>query len=187
MADEENEVTFEVLETDDVNDERPELSDEDKDSIIKKLRDENAKRRIENTTLAEKAQKFEEYERSQMTELEKAQDEAKRLRERLEPLLFEKDLDKAVKETGLDPAFADLVKGENYEELVAHATDLAKRLGNSRSSFEEDDIDDIPEARTGDFFGGNEGKEPASGSGKSHGGNFLNDIWDTPRRNSTRI
>lgn len=60
-----------------------ELSPEDMKAEIKKLREENAKRRVESKELQARAQKWDEYEQSQKTELEKAQDERLKLEQEL--------------------------------------------------------------------------------------------------------
>lgn len=66
-----------------------ELSPEAMRAEIEKLRKENAQRRVESKELKARAQKWDEYELSQKTELEKAQDTAAKLQQELESRILE--------------------------------------------------------------------------------------------------
>ncbi|QGU03107.1 hypothetical protein CKALI_11315 [Corynebacterium kalinowskii] len=57
------------------------LSAEDKDAVIEKLRKENAQRRVESKELKERAQKWDEFEESQKTELQRATEAQTKLAE----------------------------------------------------------------------------------------------------------
>lgn len=147
--------------------------EEDKDwpAIVAKLRDENAKARIKLKEFDSTKEELQEIKRGQMTELEKAQDEARELRERLKPLQFEKDLKRAVKDSGLDPDYEDLLEGDynSYDEILDKAKRLAARLPASK----KDDTDDRSDS-VADFFGGSAGKNPVV---DQSGGDFLRGMW----------
>lgn len=110
-------------------------------SEIKKLRKEAASRRVSKKTAdAETARKLEEYDawkKSQMTETQRLQAEKDELAATNRELLREKrqrDIGTAV---GLDPDFHELIKGDDEDEMKAHAKRLAAKLGTSKAPSKE--------------------------------------------------
>ena len=112
----------------------PELSAEDLLKEVAKLRKEAASRRVKNKDLDAKLSEYEEWKKSQMTEVERAKAEKAELEETVRSLQQENWRRDAAAKADLDPTWADRVQGETKEEMVADAKRLAEALsGQSKS------------------------------------------------------
>lgn len=99
---------------------------------LEKTRKEAAGRRVENAMtqeeLAEKAKQWDEYKRSQMTEIEKERAEKDKLKEQLQSLKAESLRNKLLNEFKLDAEFASLLMGDE-NQMRATAKLLAEKMG----------------------------------------------------------
>lgn len=99
---------------------------------LEKTRKEAAGRRVENAMtqeqLAEKAKQWDDYKRSQMTEMEKVAEEKEKLKEELQSLKAENLRNKLLNEFKLDAEFASLLIGDE-NQMRATAKLLAEKMG----------------------------------------------------------
>jgi tRNA/tmRNA/rRNA uracil-C5-methylase (TrmA/RlmC/RlmD family) len=121
------------------NDSQQKLSYEDLQNELKKVRAEAASRRIANRELEEKAKRWEEYEESQKTELQKLQEALAERDKALANLSLEKEKQSLIKEFGLEDDDIDLLTGADVdtnrkiaEKLKAKAEKFNKNTSSSR-------------------------------------------------------
>jgi hypothetical protein len=132
------------------------LSYDEMEAELRKVRNEAAQRRISNRELEERAQKWQEYEESQKTELQKLQDALAEREQKLSAYqLKETKLDVA-KEFGLDSEDAELLTGSDEATIRKQAEKLKARLGTVKN--------DAP--RPADLLAGNRGA-PIGGAGSN--------------------
>lgn len=93
--------------------------------VVEKLRREAASKRVKNKELEEKAKNWQDHLDSQKTELEKAQEEANRVKQEVEALRKETKVSKLVAKYGIPEEFHEFLVGESDEELEAKAKKLA--------------------------------------------------------------
>lgn len=145
---------------------------EDKDAIISKLRKENAKRRIDENANAAKLKEFEDWKKSQMTELEKAQadrDEATRERDVLKT---EKLRDKVAKKFKLDDDIVEFLGTGTEEEMEERAAKLAPKESEKDEKGKPTDAG----KDSNGLFGGDRGKHVEPKSKSSTG--WLKDMFN---------
>jgi len=121
--------------------EQPELSDEDKDEIIKNLRRENAGKRVANKSLEKELNEFREWKANQLTDLEKAnlriqelEDEKNANAAAAAELEYSKLQRKVAKATGLSLNLADRIRGDSEAEMLEDAKSLLKDAGKPSNS-----------------------------------------------------
>jgi hypothetical protein len=107
----------------------PELSAEDLLKEVAKLRKEAASRRVKNKDLDAKLSEYEEWKKSQMSDLDRAKAEKAELEQTVLELKQETWRTAAASKAGLDADWADRVQGETKEEMIADAKRLAAALG----------------------------------------------------------
>lgn len=110
------------------------LSYEDLAAEVSRLRRENASKRVKAKDLDDKLKKYSEWEKSQMSELERAKAEKADVERQLRELTNERLQATAAKKAKLDPDLADRIKGETEEEMLEDARRLAKRYPATASS-----------------------------------------------------
>lgn len=142
---------------------------EDALKVIDKLRNENASRRVsdkaKDQALADAAKKWQDYEDSQKTELQRLQEKAEQLENQLAKESHERLQMKVAAEYKLDPDLAEFVTGSDEEEMRSRAEKLAKRMTPEK----------LP---TADLKAGDRGG-PVGGARKgSAGGRFLLGLSD---------
>lgn len=91
------------------------LSYEDLQAELKRVRQEAASRRIANRELEEKAKRWEEYEESQKTELQKLQEALAQKEKDLANYALEKEKRSLIKEFELEDDDLDLLTGADVE------------------------------------------------------------------------
>lgn len=96
---------------------------------LAKVRREAAKHRTEKQAAKAIAEELQRYKDAEKTELEKVTERAQRAEEELAKHARERAARDAVKAAGLDSEWADLVRGDTEEELLASAKALAERVG----------------------------------------------------------
>ena len=104
---------------------------------LKRVRAEAASRRIANRELEEKAKRWEEYEESQKTELQKLQDTLAAKEAALKDYELEKEKRGLIKEFGLEDDDIDLLTGSDVESNRNIAEKLKaknEKIKNSSSS-----------------------------------------------------
>lgn len=94
---------------------------------VSKLRRESAKKRVAKKEVDAKLQEYETWKLSQMSELDRAKAEKAKVEETLQELLREKHQAKAAQKAGLDPDFADRIRGETEDEMLADAKALVAK------------------------------------------------------------
>lgn len=127
------EPTTEVTETETVETNKSKLEELERDdlvNIIRDLRRENAKTRTEKQATKKELEEFQAWKDSQKTELERAQEEASRLKEEKLTLLRTN----AALSFGLDEDVAEFVKGDTEDEIKASAKKLAEKLGTNEEA-----------------------------------------------------
>ena len=146
---------------DDLTDEEIAKLDERAQRAIRKGRSENAAHRAKNKQLAEKAQKYDDWENSKKDDLTKANERAEAAEKRAAEL-EERDLKRSVAAAkGLSASLADRLRGKTQEELEADADALLKEVG-SRSGGQESRSRNTDDLRSGSAGGGNfEEDDPA--------------------------
>ena len=113
----------------------PELTREELLAEVSKLRKESAGRRVAKKEVDAKLKEYEEWKLSQLSEVDRAKAETAKAEETVRVLLMEKAQRNAAKKAGLDPDYADRLRGETEEEMVADAKALvAKGFGTKTSS-----------------------------------------------------
>lgn len=101
------------------------LTPEELIAHIRELRSENAKARTEKNELKTAAERWAEYEESQKTELQKAQERAAKLESELSVAQRERLQNKVGKAAGVDPDLWDRIKGDSEDEMLEDAQKLA--------------------------------------------------------------
>lgn len=140
------EETTEVVETKKTLDQ---LSQDELIDYIKSLRKENAGHRTEKQAKAKELEEYRAWKESQKTDLEKVQDEAKRLKEENLSLLRTN----AALAFGLDEDVAEFVKGETEDEIKASAKKLAEKFGTNEEALAQV----AGKSKVTDVFAGNRG------------------------------
>ena len=123
----------ETTETDEDTVDVSTLSHEDALKALKKARNEAASRRIKNKEAEEKAAKWEEHVKSQMTELERVSAENADLKSKLATKEVETLRNKIVAEAGIDPELAVFLTGTE-KEMKAQAAKLAEKAGKANGT-----------------------------------------------------
>lgn len=108
------------------------LSPEQLKEELSKVRREAASRRIELKGFKEKAEKWEEHERSQMTEIDKLKADLADKDQKLSLYELDKLKVSVAKDVGLDAEDAELLSGSDEATLRAHAEKLKSRLGTKQ-------------------------------------------------------
>lgn len=101
------------------------LTPEELKAYVRELRSENAKTRTEKNELKTAAEKWAEFEESQKTELQKAQEKAAKLEADLTVAQRERLQNKVGREAGVDPDLWDRIKGDSEDEMLEDAQKLA--------------------------------------------------------------
>lgn len=115
-----------------------ELSQEDLLKEVAKLRKEAASRRVKNKDLDSKLKEYDDWKRSQMSEVERERAEKAELLNTVRVLREESWRRDAASKAGLDPDFADRLNGETEDELIADAKRLAAKLGKTGTRSSQD-------------------------------------------------
>jgi len=105
------------------------LSLDDAVKEIAKLRKEAARRRVSNKETTEKLAAYDEWQKSQMSEVDRLKAEKAELEATTHALRKEKWQVTAAEKAGLPAEFAEDVRGDSEEEMTAHAKRLAAKLG----------------------------------------------------------
>lgn len=131
MSEESQEDTTSTTENDGQNTAGTEsvLTLEDAIKEIGKLRKEAGSRRLKNKETLRKLDEYDEWKKSQMSEVERAKAEKAELEQTVLELRREKWQIDAAAKAGLDPDFADRIRGDSVEEMVADAKRMAAKLG----------------------------------------------------------
>lgn len=130
-----------------------ELSAEELKAELKRVRNEAASRRIELKELKTKADKWEEYQQSQKTELERLQETLAAREKALADYEFEKTKRSVAKEFELDDEDIDLLTGSDEDSIRKQAERLKARLGKAQ-----------PTSRPADLLAGSRGNPVGGGS-----------------------
>jgi DNA repair ATPase RecN len=120
----------EVPETDaDVLDEGlDDLSVDDYKKIVAKLRREAGSRRVANKENEQKLKEYEDWKKSQMSEVERVRAEKAELEQTLGKYKLLDMKGEIAQRVGLNPQDADLISGDSEDEMVRHAKSLKARL-----------------------------------------------------------
>lgn len=127
-----------------------ELTPEQLRAELTKVRKENAEKRIRNRELEEKAKKWEDYELSQKTELEKLQAELADREKKLVETAREKTINALARKYKLEDDDLEFLTGSDEAALETQAEKLAKKLGRGQEKEE-------PKRRPADLLAGNRG------------------------------
>jgi len=103
------------------------LTYEELEAEVAKTRREAARNRIGKNEEREKAEKYDELMKAQMSELDREKAEKAEIRAELAKLHLEKAQDRVAKKAGLDPDLADRIKGNTEAEMLADAKALAAK------------------------------------------------------------
>lgn len=141
------------------------LTDVQKDALIKKLRQENAAKRVKNKATETELEEFKTWKTSQMTEAERTQARAAELEKENASLKVEKLQREVARKHNLDDDLIEFLGGGDENEMNARAEKLAARGGSTDASGET--------AAQNALFGGSRGKPVAAGKT-----NFLQDLFD---------
>jgi hypothetical protein len=109
------------------------LSYEEMEAELRKVRQEAASRRITNRELEDQAKKWQEYEESQKTELQKLQEALAERDKKLSAYQLERVKVDVVKEYGLDIEDAELLTGSDEATIRKQAEKLKTRLGSRQT------------------------------------------------------
>lgn len=131
-----------------------ELTLEEAKAIISRQNRENANARIKNKDKDQKLQEYEDWKRSQMSEVERANSEKEALAKELRELRQEKLQSDAGKKARLDPDLYDRIHGETAEEMLEDAKRLAKRYPVSADTSEPQTSGDVLAGKRGGPVGG---------------------------------
>jgi len=107
------------------------LSIEDYKRIVAKLRREAGSRRLKAKEVEEKLKEYDDWKKSQMSEVDRVKAERAELETELKQYRMEKLQKSVAAKAKLDAEFADLIKGDSEEEMLAHAKTLKARLATS--------------------------------------------------------
>lgn len=118
----------EVIEPTENQGENKPLSYEELAAELAKVRKEAAAKRVKNKELDSELEQFRKWKDSQMTELERAQNEAKNLKEQRKADAIEI----AQTKFGLEAEDLEFLRGDSKEEILASAEKLASRLGRKQ-------------------------------------------------------
>lgn len=140
------------------------MSVEELKAELAKVRREAAGRRVANRELEEKAKKYDEWQREQMTEVERLKADLAQAQTTAAEAARERTARSIAREVGLDPDDADLITGKSEDEMRASAERLAARLG-ARTSGTSRPADGL--------FGGTRGRPVASHRTKDASQQFL--------------
>lgn len=141
----------EVTETETVETKKTldQLSQDELIDYIKTLRKENASHRTEKQATKKELDEFRAWKESQKSDLERAQDEAKRLKDENLSLLRVN----AALAFGLDEEIAEFVKGDTEDEIKASAQRLAEKFGTNEEALAQV----AGKSQVTDVFAGNRG------------------------------
>ena len=109
----------------------PELTQDELLKEVAKLRREAASRRVANKEKDARLKEYDDWKKSQMTEVDRAKAETAELQSTVRELLSEKNRNTAAAKAGLDLEFADRILGDTLEEMTADAKRLAASLGKT--------------------------------------------------------
>lgn len=101
---------------------------------VARLRRENANKRVRNKDLDAKLKEHDDWKKSQLSDVERANAEKAEVEKELVLLRNEKLQATAAKKAKLDPDLADRIKGDTEEEMLEDARRLAKRYPASASA-----------------------------------------------------
>lgn len=133
------------------------LTYEQMEAELARVRREAGNRRNKEKDLNDKLQKFTEWEKSQMTELERAKAEKADLEKEMRELVQEKHQSIAGAKAGLDPELYDRIRGDSAEEMLEDAKRLAGRYPSTGTA----------KSPAGDLFASERGKPVGSTSEES--------------------
>lgn len=122
------------VEGDESQDGQRTLSYEELAAEVAKLRRENGNKRVKNKELDAKLKEYDDWRKSQMSEVDRAKAEKAEVEKELHALRQEKLQSVAARKAKLDPDLADRIKGETEEEMFEDARRLAKKYPASSSS-----------------------------------------------------
>ena len=105
------------------------LTIDDYKQIVSKLRKEAGNRRVKSKEIQAQLDEYNNWKKSQMSEVERANAEKAELEAELNSYRKEKLQSKVAEKAGLDAEFTDLINGDTEEEMLAHAKRLKERLG----------------------------------------------------------
>lgn len=104
-----------------------EMSVDELKAELAKTRREAAKRRVSKNEVEQKLAEYEEWKKSQMSEVDRLKAEKAETEEELRKFRVEKLQVAAAKKAGLDPDLADRIKGNTESEMLADAKVLAAK------------------------------------------------------------
>lgn len=110
------------------------LSKEELAKIARKLRRENAKRRVTTNQTTKEIEEFRKWKESQLTEKERLTARIKELEQEKASADHDKLVRRVAKKAGLSLEVADRLRGETEEELLEDAISLAKLVGKRSAS-----------------------------------------------------
>ncbi len=142
------------------------LTYEELSAELAKTRKEAADRRVKARDAETKLREYDTWKASQMTELEKAQAEAKQVREDRRNDLVEL----ALTRYGLEAEDADFLRGDTKEEILASAERVAKRLGKTPQ-------EGAVVVTNPNLFPGTRGKPVGSNSSDNPNDTLRNALW----------
>jgi hypothetical protein len=102
--------------------------------LVKKLRNESARRRTGSKEKDAQLAEYAEWKKSQMSEVERAKADKDEIAQERDALRREKFQTQLAKKYELDEDLADLIGGATEEEMTASAKKLASKLGKSEKS-----------------------------------------------------
>lgn len=135
------------------NNDSDDLSPEELRAELTRVRREAAGRRVANRELEEKAKKFDEIQREQMSEVERLRADLADAQKSAADASRERLARKVAKAAGLDADDADLITGASEDEMRASAERLAARFAERSST------SNLP---NNGLFGGSHGKPVAA-------------------------
>lgn len=110
-----------------------ELSKDELNKLVNRLRKENAKRRVTSNQDAKDREEFEKWKNSQLTEKQRLEARVKELEAEKTKTDREKLVRKVAKKAGLSLEMADRLRGDTEEELLEDAAGLVKIVGKQTS------------------------------------------------------
>lgn len=126
-----DEDTFEVEVTEDAAEAANRLEDLSKEELVAQLRrtrKESAGRRVANREKEAELEEFKKWKESQKTELERLRERAEQAEKTATELKREREQAAVAKAAGLDPEFADRIRGNSKEEMLEDAKKLAEKF-----------------------------------------------------------
>lgn len=107
--------------------EPPKLSYEELEAELARTRNEAKTRRLQSKNKDAELEEFRNWKKSQLTEAERLKQERDELQKEISDIRREALQRKVASKAGLDPDFADRIRGDSEEDMLEDAKRLAKK------------------------------------------------------------